>query len=64
MYLFIVKFHETAIKYELKTPLVLLDIPTNHNVGSWRSLHFKFCHKIIYLRHSCYKGFSFMKLVT
>ena len=67
MHLFIVTFHETAIKYEseLKTPLVLLDIPTNHNVGSWRSLQFKFCHKIIYLRHSSrYKGFSFMKLVT
>ena len=61
MHLFIVTFHETAIKYEseLKTPLVLLDIPTNHNVESWRSLQFKF------KRHSsCYKGFSFMKLVT
>ena len=46
--LLIVTFYEIAIKYEseLKTQLVLLDISTSHNVGSPRSLHFKFCHMI------------------
>ena len=48
--LLIVTFHEIAIKYEpeLKTQFVLLNISTNHNVGSPRSLHLKFC-RIIYL---------------
>ena len=50
MRLLIVTFHEIVIKYEseLKTQLVLLEISTNHNVESPRSLHFKFC-QIIYL---------------
>ena len=48
--LLIVAFHEVSIKYEsqLKTHMTLLDISTNHNVGSPRSLHFKFS-QIIYL---------------
>ena len=37
-------FHEITIK----TQLVLLNTSTNHNVGSPRSLHFKFC-QMIYL---------------
>ena len=43
-----VTFHEIAIKYEsdLKTQLVLLDISANQNVGSPRSLRFKFCQMI------------------
>ena len=47
--LLIVTFHEIAIKYEseLKTLKTLL-ISTNHNVGSPRYLHFKFC-QMIYL---------------
>ena len=50
MRLLIVTFHETAIKYEsdLKTQFVLKDISTNHNVGSLRSFHLKFC-QMIYL---------------
>ena len=50
MHLLIVTFHEVAMKYEskLKTQLILLDISTNHNVGSPRSLHFKVC-QMIYL---------------
>ena len=48
--LLIVTFHEIAIKYdtELKIQFVLSDISTNHNVGSSRSLHLKFC-QMIYL---------------
>ena len=48
--LLIVTFHEIAISHEseLKTQLVLLDISTNHNVRSQRSLQFKFC-QMIYL---------------
>ena len=64
MRLLIVTFHEIVIKYEseLKTQLVLLEISTNHNVESPRSLHVKL---FIYLRYlSCYEGFSFMRLVT
>ena len=50
MRLLVVTFHEIVIKYEseLKTQLVLLEISTNHNVESPRSLHFTFC-QIIYL---------------
>ena len=50
--LLIITFHEIAIKYEseLKTQLVLWDISTNHNVGSPRSLHFKFCQMIYLFR--------------
>ena len=44
MRLLIVTFHGIAIKYEseLKTQLALLDISTNHNVESSKSLHFTF----------------------
>ena len=47
-HLLIVTFHEIVIKYEpeLKTQLVLLDISTNYNMGSPRSLPFKFCQMI------------------
>ena len=47
-HLSIVAFHEIAIKYksDLKTQLVLLDISVNQNVGSPRSLRFKFCRMI------------------
>ena len=50
MRILIVTFYEIAINYEsqLKTQLTLLDISTNHSVGSPRSLHFKFC-QMIYL---------------
>ena len=45
-----VTFHEIAIKYEseLKTQFVLLELSSNNNVGSPRSLHLKFC-QMIYL---------------
>ena len=49
-YLFIVKFHEVAINYELEleTQLIFLDIPANHNMGLPSSIHLKFC-QMVYL---------------
>ena len=48
----IATFHEITIKYvsHLKTQLVLLDVSTNHNVGSPRSLQLKFCQMIYLLK--------------